>query len=132
MIDTFHHLINKRINTMLRQNDHNRRSFLRTAGLLSLSFSLPGFSTKTASNPANALIEIRPGKGVIVLVSVFTVPTENEEKLIGLIEEGTSTIFSKQPGFISESVHRSIDAKQLVLYGQWESIEHIEAFRKKP
>ena len=120
---------------MFRQNDQNRRSFLRTASLLSLSLSLPGLSAKSQStldDPANALIEIRPGKGVTILVSVFTVPPENEEKLVELIEEGTLSIFSKQPGFISESVHRSIDAKRLVLYGQWESLEHIEAFRKKP
>jgi len=78
------------------------------------------------------MIEIQPGTKVTVLISVFTVQPESEQKLIELFEEGTLAIFSKQPGYISSNIHRGIDAKRLVLYGQWESQEYIETFRKKP
>jgi quinol monooxygenase YgiN len=137
-----------------QQNEHNRRSFLRNAGLLSLSISVPGLlgrhpktagaaghvgavgATATAAAAAaaagDAMIEIHPGNKVTVLITVFTLQPENEQKLIELFEEGTSTIFSKQPGYISSSIHRGNDANRLVLYGQWESQESIDAFRKKP
>ncbi|MBN9380360.1 MAG: antibiotic biosynthesis monooxygenase [Chitinophagaceae bacterium] len=120
---------------MFKQIDHDRRSFLRNASLLSLSFSLPGFAgehRKTADDADAPTIEIHTGNKITVLISVFTVQPENEQKLIELFEEGTLSIFSKQPGYISASLHRGVDSKRLVLYGQWESQQYIDAFRKKP
>lgn len=118
-----------------KQSDHTRRAFLKNAGALSLSLSVPGLAgqlSKGTGAAANPMIEIRPGSKITVLISVFTVQPENEQKLIELFEEGTLSIFSRQPGYISSSIHRGIDAKRLVLYGQWESREYIETFRKKP
>lgn len=116
---------------MFGQTDPGRRGFLKIAGLLSLGISLPGLSNKRACTIEHT-IEIHTGNKLTVLVTVFTVQPENEKKLIELIEEGTSSLFSKQPGYISCSVHRGSDAKHLVLYGQWESPQSIEAFRKVP
>lgn len=119
----------------LTQIDHNRRGFLKNAGLLSLSISLPGLvgaHSRTAGDIDSPVIEIRTGNKITVLISIFNVQPENEQKLIELFEEGTSSFFSKQPGYISSSIHRVNDAKRLVLYGQWESQLYIDAFRKKP
>jgi len=119
---------------MFKQNDNNRRGFLRSASLLSLGISFPWFAGKyrTTMDVADSIIEIHSGNNVTVLISVFTVQPENEQKLIELIEEGTLSLFSKQPGYISCSVHRGSDSKRLVLYGQWEGQQYIEAFRKIP
>lgn len=114
------------------QLNNNRRGFLKSAGLLSLSVSLPGLIDKRFKIDDDPIIEIHTGNKVTVLVNVFTLQPENEQKLVELLEEGTSSIFSKQPGFISESIHRTSDAKRLVLYGQWEGRQYIEAFRTKP
>jgi quinol monooxygenase YgiN len=105
---------------------NNRRDFLKNAGLLSLSYSLPGLAA------ADSTIEIHTGNKLVVLISIFTVLPENEQKFIDLFEEGTLSIFAKQPGYISASLHRGTEAKRLVLYGQWESLQHIDAFRKLP
>jgi quinol monooxygenase YgiN len=78
------------------------------------------------------VIEIHAGNKIAVLIGVFNVEPENEQKLIELFEKGTTAIFSKQPGYISSSIHRGNDSKRLVLYGQWESQQSIDAFRKKP
>jgi quinol monooxygenase YgiN len=116
------------------QNYPNRRAFIKNAGALSLSISIPGLAGQLAKGrgTADPTIDIHPGTKVTVLISVFTVQPENEQKLIELFEEGTLSIFSRQPGYISSSIHRGIDARRLVLYGQWESQEYIETFRKKP
>jgi len=126
----------------LTQIDHNKRDFLRNAGLLSLSILLPGLVSANGKptsgpdnpviDPDNPVIEIRTGNKIVVLVSLFNVQPENEQKLIELIEEGTSSLFSKQPGYISASLHRVNGANRLVLYGQWESQQYIDAFRKQP
>jgi quinol monooxygenase YgiN len=127
--------LKKRPMNSIKQIDHNRRSFLRNASLLSLSLSLPRLveeHPKTAPDVNDPIIEIHTGSKIAVLISVFSVQPENEQKLIELFEEGTSSLFSKQPGYISSSIHRGNDSKRLVLYGQWESQQYIDAFRKKP
>jgi quinol monooxygenase YgiN len=122
--------------TSRKQMDQNRRNFFRNAGLLSLSISLPALlnaGDRTRSHHlSDQIIEIRTGSTITVLISVFKVEPENEKKLIELFEEGTTLIFSKQPGYISSSIHKGNDSKRLVLYGQWDNEQSIEAFRKKP
>lgn len=119
----------------IKQIDHNRRHFFKNTGLLSLSIALPilvdGEQRKTTDIVNDAVIEIRTGNKVKVLISVFNVEPENEQKLIKLFEQGTIDLFSKQPGYISSSIHKGNDSKRLVLYGQWQSQQYIEAFRKK-
>ncbi len=119
----------------IKQIDHNRRDFFKNAGLLSLSITLPmlvdGEQRKTTDIVNDSVIEIHHGNKATVLISVFNVEPENEQKLIKLFEQGTIDLFSKQPGYISSSIHKGNDSKRLVLYGQWESQQYIEAFRKK-
>ena len=123
-------------NQTIKQSDRSRRSFFKNAGLLSLSMSFPALikaeNFTTAHDADDQIIEIHAGNKVAVLISVFSVEPENVQKLIELFEEGTSAIFSKQPGYISSSIHKGSDSKRLVLYGQWESQQYIDAFRKKP
>jgi quinol monooxygenase YgiN len=117
------------------QNYPDRRAFFKQAAVLSISTSVSGLigeHPKMAHGTDDPTIEIHPGSKITVLVSVFTVQPENAQKLIELFEEGALSIFSKQPGYISSSIHQGIDAKRLLLYGQWESQEYIETFRKKP
>jgi len=120
----------------IKQNDYNRRSFVKNAGLFSLIMSLPMLAkTKpftTVPDVNDQIIEIHTGNKIAVLINVFRVEPENKQKLIELFEQGTSDIFSKQPGYISFSIHKGDDDKRLVLYGQWEGRQYIDAFRKKP
>ena len=77
-------------------------------------------------------IKISPNREVTTLINVFVVEPANQEKLIQLLKEGTETLFSKQPGYISASFHKSTDGRRVILYGQWRSPKDIEAFRTKP
>lgn len=112
----------------------NRRGFLKN-GIFSLfGIALPAtkFRAQRDSTTAGPVITIREGKAVATLITVVTVNPENKEKLIALFISGTNELFSRQPGFISESIHTGNTTNQLVLYGQWENAACIDAFRKKP
>jgi heme-degrading monooxygenase HmoA len=61
----------------------------------------------------------------------YTVEPSNQERLIQLLTEGTETLMSQQPGYISASFHKSKDAHKVINYAQWKSTEDIEAFRTK-
>ena len=75
---------------------------------------------------------IRAGSDIITLVNVFTVEPDNQQKLVQLLKEGTDAFFSKQPGFISSSVHASKEGGRAINYSQWRSAQDIENFRKDP
>ena len=73
---------------------------------------------------------IRTGSDVTTLVNVFTVEPDNQQKLVHLLKEGTETFFSKQPGFISSSVHASKEGRRAINYSQWASAGDIRDLRR--
>ena len=52
--------------------------------------------------------------------------------MVRIIRDGTEKLFSKQPGCISASFHKSHDGRRVVNYGQWRSAQDIEAYRIQP
>jgi quinol monooxygenase YgiN len=41
-------------------------------------------------------------------------------------------VASKFPGFISATVHRSVDGTRVINYLQWQSQEHLAALQRSP
>ena len=72
-------------------------------------------------------IIVRPNRDVVTLINVFLVEPGNQEKLIEVLKEGTEALFSKQPGYVSTSFHKSKDGRRVVNYGQWAT-----DYRSKP
>jgi heme-degrading monooxygenase HmoA len=65
---------------------------------------------------------IRANAGIITQINVFTVPDGNQQALIELLAD--SARFAKTvPGWISASLHRSLDGTRVVNYAQSESLE---------
>jgi quinol monooxygenase YgiN len=77
-------------------------------------------------------ITISSNREVATLINIFVVEPDNQDKLIQVLKEGTEALFSKQPGYISASFHKSMDGRRVVNYGQWRSPKDIDAFRSKP
>ena len=75
---------------------------------------------------------IRANSDIATLVNVFTVDPGNQQKLVEVLRDGTESFFSKMPGFISSSVLRGKDGKQVINYSQWRSAEDMQAFRQNP
>jgi antibiotic biosynthesis monooxygenase (ABM) superfamily enzyme len=74
--------------------------------------------------------KIEANKGVITQVNVFTVTPENQQLLIELLMEAANSVHD-MPGWLSASIHRSLDGKQVVNYAQCENMEAWEAVMVK-
>ena len=75
---------------------------------------------------------IRVDSAVTTLVNVFSVEPDDQPKVLALLQEGTATMFSKMPGWISTNLLKSRDARQVIVYSQWRDAKDIEAFRQDP
>jgi quinol monooxygenase YgiN len=71
------------------------------------------------------------GTGV-VLINVFTVEPANQERLVDLLTRATEGSVSRAPGFISSTLHRSLDGTKVTMYAHWRSAEDYEAMRQNP
>ena len=108
----------------------SRRAFV-AAGLASGLTVVAAAPLRSQQGNRQMEISIRPNSDIVTLINVFTVEPSNQERLIQLLTEGTETLMSRQPGYISASVHKSKDARKVINYAQWKSTKDIEAFRKK-
>jgi quinol monooxygenase YgiN len=68
----------------------------------------------------------------LTLINVYDVEPEKQAELARLLSEVTESTIRQQPGFVSVSVHSSLDGKRVVNYAQWVSKEDFEGFMKKP
>lgn len=75
---------------------------------------------------------IRVDSAVTTLVNVFTVEQDNQLKVLGLLQDGVDTMFSKMPGWISTTLLKSKDGSQIIVYSQWRDEKDINAFRQDP
>ena len=69
---------------------------------------------------------------VIVLINVFTVDPINQQRLVEILTKATDVSVRRAKGFISATLHRSIDGTKVTMYAQWQSIDHYQAMRQGP
>ena len=65
----------------------------------------------------------------LTLINVFTVEPINQQKLVDLLILATESSVRKVTGFISSSLHRSIDGTKVTMYAQWKSSEDYQNMR---
>ena len=78
------------------------------------------------------MVTIKKGRDVLTLVNVFTVKPDNQQKLVDMLLEATDKTMKKLPGFMSASIHRSLDGTKVVNYAQWRSKNDFDAMRLNP
>ena len=78
------------------------------------------------------MIAISEGNKALTLINVFTVDPLNQQQLVDLLVLATETSIRRMQGFISLSVHRSIDGAKVTMYAQWQSIEDYQKMRNNP
>lgn len=81
---------------------------------------------------ADQIAKIDAETACVTLINVYEVEPERQADLVRLLSEATETVIRRQPGFVSVSIHSSMDGKRVVNYAQWASKEHFEGFMKKP
>ena len=65
----------------------------------------------------------------LTLINVFIVDPVNQQELVDLLTLATDSSVRKVTGFISSSLHRSIDGTKVTMYAQWKSIEDYQNMR---
>jgi hypothetical protein len=65
----------------------------------------------------------------LTLINVFTVQPVNQQKLVDLLILATKSTVQNITGFVSSSLHRSIDGTKVTMYAQWRSLEDYQNMR---
>lgn len=81
---------------------------------------------------SNNTATIDPRAARLTLINVYEVEPAQQTDLVTALSLATENIIRHQPGFVSVSVHSSVDGRKVVNYAQWASKEHFERFMKKP
>jgi quinol monooxygenase YgiN len=81
---------------------------------------------------SGAFARIDPARAVLTMINVYEVAPEKQAELVRLLGEATEKTMRQQPGFVSVSIHRSVDGSRVVNYAQWESKEDFERMLQSP
>ncbi len=69
---------------------------------------------------------------LLTLINVFTVEPAKQQELVALLIHATQSSVRHAKGFISASLHRSLDGTRVAMYAQWRSVEDYQAMRNSP
>src|SRR3989442_6577460 len=69
---------------------------------------------------------------LLTLINVFTVEPAKQQELVVLLSQATESSVRYATGFISASLHRSLDGTRVAMYAQWRSVEDYQAMRNNP
>ena len=71
---------------------------------------------------------IAKNNDVVTVIIIFAVEPERQQELVDTIVEFVESAVKHQPGFVSSSIHKSLDGVRVMNYAQWKSLEDYEAF----
>ncbi|MDX7997626.1 antibiotic biosynthesis monooxygenase [Xenorhabdus sp. Reich] len=68
----------------------------------------------------------------VTFINVIEVDPKNQAEVIKLLQEGTESVISKRPGFISVTLLASADGCRVVNIAKWENVADIKATQADP
>jgi quinol monooxygenase YgiN len=71
-----------------------------------------------------------PTSAVLTVINVFAVAPENQVRLIDLLTGATESTVRRAPGFISATLHQSLDGAKVTMYAQWRSWDDYQRMRE--
>ena len=66
---------------------------------------------------------------LVTFINVFTVEPVNQLRLMELLARATDQSVRHAHGFVSATLHRSLDGTKVTMYAQWRTIEDYQAMR---
>ena len=69
---------------------------------------------------------------ILTLINVFHVGPDNQQKLVDLLTLATESSVKNITGFISSSLHKSLDGTKVTMYAQWRSLADYQNMRNNP
>ena len=74
---------------------------------------------------------IRTDKQPVTQITVIESEPEKQAEALSLMTE-RARFMARQPGFISVSLHRSLDGRRIVNYIQWQSRDLLQSAHQSP
>jgi quinol monooxygenase YgiN len=74
---------------------------------------------------------IRAENQPVTQITVVEADSGRQDEALALMRD-RAKFMSRQPGFVSISLHRSLDGRRIVNYVQWENRSLLEAAHKSP
>jgi quinol monooxygenase YgiN len=68
----------------------------------------------------------------VVLINIFTVDPGNQAELVALLAKATDATVRHVPGFMSATLHKSLDGTRVAMYARWRSEAEYNAMRRSP
>src|SRR5437867_1272001 len=78
------------------------------------------------------MITISKDNKFLTLINVFIVESQDQQPLVELLIKATNDSIRHAQGFISASLHSSLDCTKVTMYAQWQSIENYQRMRSNP
>lgn len=75
--------------------------------------------------------QIRSAQHPVTQITVVDAEPGKQNEALALMSE-RARFMARQPGFVSISLHRSLDGRRIVNYVQWQSREQLRAAHKSP
>jgi quinol monooxygenase YgiN len=76
--------------------------------------------------------QVPGGNEPLTLINVFQVDPAHQKQLVDLLKHATDGIVNAAPGFITSTLHRSLDGTKVAMYSRWRSIDDYQAMRGNP
>src|ERR1700736_5972468 len=70
--------------------------------------------------------------GVVTLINVFTAEPADQQRLADLLTRATDGFVTRASGFMSATLHSSIDRTKVTMCGKWGSVEDYRPMRQEP
>jgi quinol monooxygenase YgiN len=74
---------------------------------------------------------IQTGDRKVTQITVIEAEPEKQDEALALMAE-RARFMARQPGFISISLHRSLDRRRIVNYVQWQDRELLQSAHRSP
>jgi len=75
--------------------------------------------------------QIQTGNQPVTQITIVEAEPDKQAEALSLMTE-RARFMSKQPGFVSISLHRSLDGRRIVNYIQWRNREQLQSAHKSP
>jgi heme-degrading monooxygenase HmoA len=75
--------------------------------------------------------QIKTASQIVTQITVVEPESGKQSEALSLMTE-RARFMARQPGFISISLHRSLDGRRIVNYVQWQSRELLQSAHKSP
>src|ERR1700747_3118328 len=77
------------------------------------------------------MTHIQTASRIVTQITVIEAEPEKQDEALSLMAD-RARFMARQPGFVSISLHRSLDGRRIVNYVQWQNRELLQSAHRSP